>query len=636
MTLRRLWLYAAIIIIAAIATPLFRQEANFGKLETKPDGAGAASPGRESAVVQETDASYDVIVAGTDPEGIAAAVSAARNGLRVLLADGYGREKLGGLITLGWLNSLDMNYAPGANGTSGRRRYLNQGLFKEWYERLEGTSIDVGTAEQELERLVRAEERITVLLGASEMKPLMNGTAVAGMTIADSQGVRRNIRAGAVIDATQNGDIAALAGAPYTVGREDLGHREARMAVTLVFKLKGITDQTWRSIGSRRDTRVDRMSGWGFPEARLYKPSRPDRVALRGLNLGRQNDGTVLVNAMQLFGVDPLDPQSVRDAMAVGREEAPRIADYLKRNFKELSAAEFAGTAPELYVRESRHIVGEYRLTAADLMENRDFPDAVAYGSYDVDIQRTGPDDYGWIVMSPYQYGVPFRCLVPLRADNLLVVGRAASFDSIPHGSARVIPLGMATGQAAGAAVKLAAEHRLNVRELSRSPALMAELRDRLVRQGMDLTMNRFPEPAYKKHPAYRGLLAAVGIGMASGGYRNDRWELDGPSTVLKWRSIMLRLTEMYPDRFPGSADTDWTAAAGVADELPLRAAAAMLCAAAGLEAEPGEALERLRLRGWVSEHTLRGVADPNRLTNGESYLLLRDMLDRYAGIVFE
>ena len=64
------------------------------------------------------------------------------------------------------------------------------------------------------------------------------------------------------------------------------------------------------------------------------------------------------------------------------------------------------------------------------------------------------PDDWGGVVLKPKQYAIPYRSIVPLKVDNLLVVGRSASFDTLPHGSARVIPTGMATGQAAGAAVK--------------------------------------------------------------------------------------------------------------------------------------------------------------------------------------
>ena len=88
---------------------------------------------------------YDVIVVGTDPEGVAAAVSAARNGLSTLLVDGRNREILGGLMTLGWINTIDMNYST-SKTLLGKDDVFNKGFFSEWYAKIEGDSFDVNTA----------------------------------------------------------------------------------------------------------------------------------------------------------------------------------------------------------------------------------------------------------------------------------------------------------------------------------------------------------------------------------------------------------------------------------------------------------------------------------------------------------
>lgn len=579
---------------------------------------------------------YDVIVAGSDPEGVAAALSAARNGLDVLLTDGKDRDRLGGLITLGWLNSFDLNFAPASGGKAVEKRdFLNKGIFQEWYDQLEGTSIDVVTAAAALNRMVTAEPGIDLLMRTRSMKPLMNGTDIAGLEIVDESGIARKIESLAVIDATQDADIAALAGVPYTVGREDLGNPEARMAVTLVFKLSGVTDAIWKSFGEREDTGIDKMSAWGFPDAKLYESSAPDKVALRGLNIGRQNDDSILINAMHLFGIDPLDRESLEEGMEIGKKEAPRIAEFLKRNFKELSQLEYAGTAPELYIRESRHIRGEYRLTIADVMENRDFWDAIAYGSYDVDIQRLNRKDTGAILLSPQQYGVPFRALVPLGVDRLLVTGRSASFDSLPHGSARVVPLGMATGQAAGAAAKLAIERGMSFRELSRSKDAVSELRSMLEEAGVDLGYRSFPKPAYMNHKAYKGLLAAVSMNMTIGGYDNNRWDLDGKASPAAFRNMMLRLTLMHPAKFGGNPAKAVKTSSGNA-ALNLEQAASALCVMAGAESDKGRATGELLKRGWLKEATVQAVTDQHALTNGEAFMLLRDVLEYYAGVVYE
>jgi hypothetical protein len=574
---------------------------------------------------------YDVIVAGTDPEGVTAAVSAARNGLKVLLVDGH--DILGGVTTLGWLNSLDLNYSPKQQLLTGKHTFLNKGLFQKWYDQLEGTSFDVNTAANAFNRMVTDEKNIDVLLKVQKMEPIVEGQRVAGLRIAKADGSLLVIRAKALIDATPDGDIAAVAGVPYTYGFEDLNDSNSLMAVTLVFKLSGVTQNVWQSFASHKHTQIDKMSAWGFHEASKYVSSNPKRVKLRGLNIGRQNDQTILINAMHIFNVNPLNPKSVQEGLDIGRKEAPRIVDYLRKNFKEFKDLQFAGTAPELYVRESRHIIGEYRLKITDLMENRDQWDAIAYGSYEVDIQSTSPKDRGSILMKPKQYGIPFRCLVPLKIDGLLVVGRSASFNSLPHGSARVIPVGMATGEAAGVAAKLAIKKGINFRELSHSKADIAELRSLLSQQGVDLKMNNFPKPAYAKNKDFPGLLAAVSMKLTIGNKDNNGFELDKPSNAKRFAFIMVKVKKVHPHFFPGKAITVLKNAS--MQPLTLNQAAYSIALAAGIRTNAEKALEEMKKRKWLRDETIKTIADPSKLTNGDSYMLIHDVMELYAGIKY-
>ncbi|UUZ94852.1 FAD-dependent oxidoreductase [Paenibacillus sp. P25] len=460
---RMIWGIALVIVLAAAAAG--------GWLWWKKNGTHGTAKQEALTPVKSVSAvkdSYDVIVTGTDPEGIAAAVSAARNGLKVLLVDGRNRDILGGLMTLGWLNTLDLNYAPDKPVIPGKHNFLDKGIFQEFYDRIEGTSFDTVTAANVFYDMVRKEPNIDLLMKAKEMKPLTESTAegsrVTGLELVKEDGTRQTVKAKAVIDATQDADIAAAAGAPFTMGREDIGDPKSQMAVTLVFKLSGVTPEVWQSFRKQSDS-FDEMSAAGFRAMKDYVSTNPERVRMRGLNIGRQNDGTILINAMQIFGVNPFDPESVKDGIAIGQKEAPHVVEYMKKHYSEFKDVELAGTAPELYVRETRHLIGEYRLSMTDLLDNRDFPDAIAYGSYPVDIQSTNAKDSGAVMMKPIEYGVPFRTLVPKKVDGPLVVGRAASFDSSPHGSARVIPLGMATGQAAGAAAKMAIDKGITFRQ---------------------------------------------------------------------------------------------------------------------------------------------------------------------------
>lgn len=586
---------------------------------------------------------YDVVVVGTDPEGVVAAISAARNGLKVLLIDGRKREILGGLISLGWLNSLDLNTSPVQSKIPGKLSLLNKGIFQEWYDQLEGTSVDITSAANLFYCMVKAEPNIDLHMGLESIEPITNdekGTkAVVGIRLLKAVGTEQRVNTAYVIDATQDADIAALAGVPYTVGREDIGNPEAQQAVTLVFKLSGVTQEVWNSFKKMDDgTGVDKMSAWGFGKAKLYEPTDPERVGLRALNIGRQNDDTILINAMHILYIDPFDPESVKEGFEIGQKEAPLIAEYLKKTFKELKDTEFAGTAPELYVRETRHIQGEYRLTAVDVLDNRDFWDAIAYGSYEVDMQRVSQHDRGAIVVHPKQYGVPFRTLVPQKVDGLLVVGRAKSVDTIPHGSARVIPLGMATGEAAGAAAKLAIDNKMSFRALSKSELHIAQLRKMLQKQGMKLEMEQFDKPDYAKHRTYKGLLAAVSMFVTIGGDHNESWDLDGLSTVGKFHSNMAQVRRVHSTVFKGEV---YAALQALKEEekkqsLSLDRAASIILLTANETIAPENAVQKLQARKWVTADTLNQIKDKKRLTNGETFLLIRDVVEYHAGVVYE
>ncbi|PWW45161.1 MULTISPECIES: FAD-dependent oxidoreductase [Paenibacillus] len=592
--------------------------------------------------------SYNVIVAGTDPEGITAALSAARNGMRVLLVEARDRNMLGGLMTEGGLNTLDLNYSPDQpEWLSSLRQpdFLNKGIFQEWFDQIEGSSFDTHTAANVFYRMIHSEPNIDLLMNVKHVEPITvsaseGRTTIMGMNITKEDGTVIKIATRSIIDATQDADIAAAAGVPYSIGRQDIGDGKSKMVSTLVFKLSGVTDEIWQKFREREGTGVDKMSAWGYGDARKYESTDPQRIKIRSLNIGRQNDDTILINTMQIFGVDPLDTASVKEGLEIGRKEAPLIVDFLKKNYEEFAGLEYAGTADELYVRESRHIYGEYRLTLADVMENRDHWDAIGYGSYDIDIQSTSVGNPGTIMLSPIQYGVPFRSLVPLNVDGLLVVGRAASYDTIPHGSARVVPLGMATGEAAGAAVKLAYVHKESFREISASEERAAELRKMLEKQGMDLSMHNFEKPEYMEHKDYRGLLAAASMYMTSGNYNNDGWDLDTAMNPERYLSKLKRLQAMFPTFYTGSADKVVVSMKNAsASPLTLNQAAYMLCLAMGAteaETTPEMALTQLQMQNFLSEDTLAGIANKNELTNGDAYMLIRDVVEYYSGVVFE
>lgn len=329
-----------------------------------------------------------------------------------------------------------------------------------------------------------------------------------------------------------------------------MGYPGRYMAATLVFKLKGISEKDWHQIRLALNTDNDRNTGanstcaWGFKEIMDKFEFKNPRLDVRGLNIGRQNDGSVLINALHIYGVNPLAPGERRQARNEALKELPVLVQYVKENVPGLKNAYLAGAAPELYIRESRHIYGEYRLTIDDVLENRDFYDRVAFGSYPVDIQATDWKNRGYVMGNPGQYAVPFRCLVPKKVDNMLVVGRSASFDSLAHGSARVIPVGMAAGQAAGAAAALSIERDVSFRKMAYKRHLMSELQERLNSQGMEIKPFEHGS-LLSGHWAYEGLKLVRRHGLTWGNYDNN-YGLDAVITAGGFAETLTKLAEIY------------------------------------------------------------------------------------------
>ncbi|MCL1849131.1 MAG: FAD-dependent oxidoreductase, partial [Clostridiales bacterium] len=442
---------------------------------------------------------YHVIVAGGEPEGIAAALAAARNGAKTLLVEKG--DALGGLMTLGMLNFLDMNHGPG-------NALLTRGIFEEFYKAL-GNAFDVEEAKGWFMSKCQSEPNLTVYLETEILEPVIQGNRIAGLKIL-REGKEDTLRCLAVIDATVDADVAWASGVPYTVGGEDYGAYNTLQGVTLVFEVAGVD---WKAVSAylKNDgndgTGANAKAAWGYgTEAQRYQPKDED-MRLRGPNIALQKNGNVLLNALIIFGVDALDPDSYARGIARGREEIPHIIDFMRGEFAGFEEAVFVDAAPRLYVRETRHIQGEYRLTITDLLENRDHWDRIAHGSYPVDIQPTSPGNYGNVIGVPDIYSIPFRCLVPLRVDGLLVAGRSASYDSIPHGSIRVIPIGMAAGEACGTAAAFAIGTGMTFRQLSGDKDAVKQLQDTLKKQGAYLIEYTPPRMAVMDHWAYSGVV---------------------------------------------------------------------------------------------------------------------------------
>ncbi len=593
-------LLAAYLVLASSATA---QAAPDATVPSAPSGDGAQS--------------VDVLVVGSQPEAIMAAVAAAEQGARTALLTSATR--LGGLFVLGELNVLDLRTQP---------HLYQRGLFLRWWRRVgERPAFDVPAAERAFESML-SQAGVEVIRGAAEPVPLLDASGrLLGARAGD-----RTLLASQVIDGQADGRFAAAAGAPFTLGWSSLGVQQ-RMADTLVFALQGVDWQTLtRAVRARGPNYADVRDNvvWGpfggYPAA--YRPERSG-LRLRGLNLGKESDGTVLVNALLVYGVDPLDPSSRAAARRRAADEVPSVVRYLAAGIPGFERARLAGVAPKLYVRESRHLEAQCVLHVGDVLDNRVTGSDVAAGGYPLDVQSLTEHDTGFVFGTPEVYGARLCMSVAPSPAPLWVVGKTAGFDPIAFASARVVPFGMALAEAVGVAAARAAARGLDPATLASDREQVQAVRATLAERGAYLppVEPRTPvgpvgSPYYE---AYRLLLSR---GLAVGGYDNDP-HLDKAVTQQSFLYLLSNVAQRFFAN--GRAGPTLVARYGVT-AAPLRPAIALsaaydaACLLGGCPAEPTwAALQRAGLAP-------RGFAPTAPLDRGQAYALAAGIARMAAG----
>ena len=453
---------------------------------------------------------YDVIVFGAEPEGIAGAVSCARNGLKTLLVEK--RDGPGGLMTYGLLNTIDMNRDK--DGT-----LLSQGIFEEFYKMVGNRdSFDVDTAKKAFEKLIDDEDNLETMYDVKEIKVGSSKTQIDYVVIDGKKYIAQNY-----IDCTQDADITVMAGAKYTVGWEDVNEKNRSMSATLVIKMDNVDWEKIRSTiikENRLNTGCTNDSAWGFGHiTQTYVPKQP-HMRLKGLNIGRQDDGSVLINSLQILNANMLDEEAKKLAYDKCVTEADYVANFIIKNVPGFENAKLVEVAPELYVRETRHIVGEYKLTVQDELESTVFRDAIAMASYPIDLQTTSIYDWGYVIGSPDEYYIPFGVIIPQGFTNLLTVGRSGSYTSIAAGSARVIPTGMTLAESAGCACAISKERNVNFQEILSNNSIMNDVISRIKLMGGYIDTKS--KPVVDVHGQYyKFIIEMCEKGLLSLGYYN-------------------------------------------------------------------------------------------------------------------
>lgn len=433
-------------------------------------------PAREIPVAQEV----DVLVLGAGPAGLAAAVSAGREGARTLLVEQFG--DVGGVSTVGLMSHWTGNTRGGLYWEILRRSHEAEVALAGGGAGADTKDPKSQTINPELLKGVYLdmldEAGVETLLYTQAVRPLVERDTLGGVVVENKSG-REAILARQVVDATGDGDIAARAGAPFFKGRESDGKMQP---MTLMFKVAGVDTEKATILPSGFENNPEVPAGRIQDLARREIPFPAGHCLLYRSTM----PGVITCNMTNAIDVDGTRAEDLTRAHILCRRQIPAIVRFLRAYVPGFERCWPVASASFIGIRETRHFEGEKTLTEQDILDARVFPDwAATFAHFNFDVHNLGGaglDSTGCQAhfRQSRGYTIPYGALVPKRIDNLLLAGRNISGTHLAHSNFRVMPICVHTGQAAGIAAALCARDNLAPRALP-----VARLQEKLLAAGM-------------------------------------------------------------------------------------------------------------------------------------------------------
>ncbi len=439
---------------------------------------------------------YDVAVLGGGPAGITAAISAARNGAKTILVERYG--------FLGGMSTSAMVY-PWMTFHTATGEQVIKGIAQEIVDRLIALGASPGHLRDtvgfvhtltpynpEVFKVLSCdmlqEAGVDILLHTAAIDVQTEGDRIRGISLYNKSGIS-TLRAKVFVDATGEGDIAYMAGAPWEQG--NLEHKVQPM--TMKFRMKGVdlnqvkqymqenpTEFYEKSLISELNT-LPLTGVMGF-----YTKWRDAALHIQRegiLFFSGPGEDEVLVNVSRVSGLDPTNVEDLTEAEIEGRKQVLLLEAFFQKSIPGFQNASVTAVGTQIGVRESRRIIGKYMLNGTDVLDGKRFDDVIARSGYPIDIHN--PEGKGVtanFIREGGAYDIPYRSIVPLNNSNLLLAGRCISTTHEAQATTRLTPSCMAVGQAAGAAAAIAALYNCAAAEV---PIL--ELQERLIEGNAEL-----------------------------------------------------------------------------------------------------------------------------------------------------
>jgi hypothetical protein len=399
---------------------------------------------------------YDVIVCGSGPAGVSAAITSARNGAKTLLIEALGR--VGGISTSGM-----MSHFTGTVGNNIYHEILARAAENNQFDKGEvKTQIDPEFLTLTYYEML-TEAGAEILLYTTVCDTIMEENTLKGVICHSKDGFSAFLGK-VIIDATGDGDVAAKSGAEFVLGRES---DNLMQPATLMFKVAGVDEES-AVFPPSFETLVDTEKGELQSLAREKLPHPAGHVLLYKSTI----PGVVTVNMTNVTFIDGTKASDLTKAEIECRRQIGPILEFLREFAPGYQNCYVIGSASLIGIRETRHFKGVSSLSESDVSDAVEYEDAVvfdAHFNFDVhNITGAGLDKTGCQhgFTQEKGYTIPYGCLVPAKIDGLLLSGRNISGSHMAHSSFRAMPICIGTGEAAGMAAAIAVEKGVTPREV--------------------------------------------------------------------------------------------------------------------------------------------------------------------------
>ncbi|MBR5886256.1 MAG: FAD-dependent oxidoreductase [Alistipes sp.] len=421
----------------------------------------------------EVRASYDVVVAGSGPAGICAAVAAARQGAKVALVERYG--VVGGNLTAGYVGPI---LGMVSKGTMRDEIVKLLGVPENDMIGETGRAHDFERAKMLLAQFVN-HPNIDVYLQTTVTDVIKEGNAVVGLVVTAGEG-QFVIKGAVTIDATGDGLVSYLAGAQTEKGRED----GLMQPVTLEFTIAGVDESKGIiCIGDVDEVKLGDERFLDYCKRLAVEGEIPEKIAAVRLH-PMVYDGYRQVNTTQVNGVDMTRVEQIFKADLELREQMYLLEDFFHKHIPGYENCRVISSGTTTGVRETRRVIGDYVITAEELAAGCRFDDVIVHrAEFIVDIHNpAGSGQAEEHIQYCDPYDLPYRCFTPKGVENLYTAGRCISGTHRAHASYRVMSICMAMGEAVGIAAALCAAEGVTPRELD-----VKKLQKSLTDKGIEL-----------------------------------------------------------------------------------------------------------------------------------------------------